>query len=250
MGDGPESGVPKKATLVKARVGCVKTSVYDLPKDPQHTYGMKSVSGEEGVNKIITSWVASDPSAGKVSSKLIVYSNILAIRNGCVTARAMRKYAAEHPKIRRKEALPTNSARVDTRYEGPFGRKSVYSEDPFSDIVQGKFTNFKSEDADYPNISTVTKKGSFPRPRATIASESQVLARQQRESKNVKKHFVMKRFQGIPGTFKLPNNEVPGIPPKPLHEEVLMHPHHKLDHDHANMAPHYAHEEEPHRRVL
>lgn len=245
----PETqGLPKKATMVKPRVGCVRTSVYNLPTNPQHVYGMKSVSGEEGVDKIITSWQASDPSAGKESSKMIVYSNILAIRNGCVTARAMRKYAADHPNIRRKEALPANSARVDTRYEGPFGRKTVYSTDPFADIVQAKYTNFAAEDADYPNTSTITKKGSFPKPKATIASSSQSVVRERLSQQAVKPHFVMKRFQNIKGTFKLPNEKVPGIPDKPLRAEILMHEHHVLDHPHESMAPHYAHELEEHRR--
>jgi len=245
---GPESGLPKKATLIKARVGCVKTTVYDLPKNPNHVYGAKSVSGEEGVDKIITSWVASDPSAGKESSKMIVYSNILAIRNGCVTARAMRKYAEEHPNIRRKEALPADSARVDTRYEGPFGRKTVYSADPFSDVVQGKYHNFAADDNDYPNVSTVTKKGSFPKPRPTVASASQSVIRERKANEGAKKHFCMKRFQNVKASFHLPTQEVPSIPEKPTHAEVLIHHHHNLDHAHASMAPHYAHEEEAHRR--
>lgn len=248
----PETNVaqnlPKKATMVKARVGCVKTSVYALPQNPDHVYGMKSAENEEGVNKIITSWHTSDPSQGKESSKMIVYSNILAIRNGCVTARAMRKYAADHPNIRRKEALPSDSARVDSRYEGPFGRKTVYSTDPFADIVQAKYTNFNADDADYPNTSTVTKKGSFPKPKPTIASASQSVVRERQSQMAVKPHFVMKRFQNIKGTFKLPNVEVAPIPDKPLHAEVFMHHHHTLDHEHANMAPQYAHEAEPHRR--
>lgn len=248
--EGPESpgGLSKKATLVKARVGCVKTSVYDLPKNVGHVYGMKSVSGEEGVDKIITSWVASDPSMGKETSKMIVYSNILAIRNGCVTARAMRKYAEEHPNIRRKEALPANSARVDTRYEGPFGRKSVYSDYPFSDIVQGKFHNFASDDSDYPNVSTVTKKGSFPKPKPTIASASQSVVRERKANETAKPHFCMKRFKKVQGTFHLPDVAVPAIPAKPLHADVLIHHHHHLDHEHADVAPHYAHEQEAHRR--
>lgn len=250
MAEEPETpgGLAKKATMIKARVGCVKTSTYALPTNPGHVYGAPSISGEEGVDKIITSWHASDPSAGKESSKMIVYSNILAIRNGCVTARAMRKYAAEHPNIRRKEALNSSSARVDTRYEGPFGRKTVYSTDPFSDIVQAKYTNFAAEDSDYPNVSTIAKKGSHPKPKATIASASQSIVRERLANQESKKHFCMKRFQNVKGTFQLPKQQVPPIPARPLHPELLIHHHHHLDHEHANMAPHYAHEEEPHRR--
>jgi hypothetical protein len=234
--------------MVKHRVGCVKTTTYNLPTAANHVYGAPSNSNNEGAGAIISNWVTSNPSLGKESSKLIVYSNILAIRNGCVTARAMRKYAAEHPNIRRKEALPANSARVDTRYEGPFGRKTEYSAEPFSDMIQGKYHNFTSEDSDYPNVSTVTKKGSFPKPKPTIASASQSIIRERKANEQTKKHFCMKRFQKVKGTFHLPTQEVPAIPAKPLHAEVLMHHHHHLDHDHANMAPHYAHDGEAHRR--
>jgi hypothetical protein len=36
----------------------------------------------------------------------------------------MRKYIKEHPNIRLKEVLQTNSGRQDSMIEGPFGRKT------------------------------------------------------------------------------------------------------------------------------
>jgi hypothetical protein len=39
--------VPKKCTIMKARVGCVKTSAYHLPP-PDHTFGYTPASDAEG----------------------------------------------------------------------------------------------------------------------------------------------------------------------------------------------------------
>ena len=220
----------RKSTLVKTRVGCVRTSTYDLPQNPNHTYGSKStVNEDEKVGNIITSWVTSNPSAGKESSKLIVFSNILAIKNGCVTSRAMRKYAAEHPNIRRKEALASSSARVDSRFEGPFGRATFSADEGMDQIIQAKYTNFGHSDIDYPDVSSIKKTGSFPKPRATNASQSVATARQNREAKKETKKFCMKRFQNIKGTFTLPNQTVRGIPAKPEHADILVRHHHDLD---------------------
>ncbi len=42
--------VHKKATIIKPRVGCVKTSVYDLPAN-EHTYGFSKVKDPEGAGE-------------------------------------------------------------------------------------------------------------------------------------------------------------------------------------------------------
>lgn len=42
--------LPKKRTIIKDRVGCVKTSTYDLPKDG-FSYGRKSIEGVEGAGE-------------------------------------------------------------------------------------------------------------------------------------------------------------------------------------------------------
>ncbi len=55
---------------------------------------------------------------------MLVYSNVLAIKKGCITAKSMRQYAIDHPNIRLKEVLPTDSTRVDANHEGPFGIKT------------------------------------------------------------------------------------------------------------------------------
>jgi hypothetical protein len=42
------SHVIKKKTIIKDRVGCVRSSIYNLPS-AGHTYGMKSTVSPEGV---------------------------------------------------------------------------------------------------------------------------------------------------------------------------------------------------------
>lgn len=242
-----ESHLQRRSTLVKSKVGCVKASTYDLPQGSDHVYGGTNKVKEEGVGDLLSSWVTSNPSSGKESSKLIVFSNILAIKNGCVTARAMRKYAAEHPNIRRKEALHSSSARVDTRFEGPFGRQTVKEEEGFDSIIQGRFTNYGPEDVDYPDISCIKKTGSFPKPRSTISSRKLNEARLEKLRPKEHKKFCMKRFQNVKGTFHLPNQQVPSIPApgESKHKEVLVHHHHDLDagmYHGRDHHPKYSHE--------
>jgi hypothetical protein len=54
-------------------------------------------------------------------------------------------------------------------------------------IVQARYTNFATDDQDYPNTSVIATKGLMPRPRPTIASESIALARDTAKEK-VKPH--------------------------------------------------------------
>jgi len=51
------SHIVKKRTIIKDRVGCVRTSTYNLPP-ANHTYGMKTVDAPEGAGEIISNWVA------------------------------------------------------------------------------------------------------------------------------------------------------------------------------------------------
>lgn len=44
-------------------------------------------------------------------------------------------------------------------------------------IVQARYTNFSTDDQDYPITATITHKGIMPKPRPTLASESVQLAR-------------------------------------------------------------------------
>mmetsp|Transcript_1439 Transcript_1439/g.2343 ORF Transcript_1439/g.2343 Transcript_1439/m.2343 type:complete len:239 (+) Transcript_1439:223-939(+) len=190
--------IPKKRTMMKDRVGCVRASTYNLPQEG-HTYGAKTPEAAEGAGNIISNWVTANPSLEKKSSKLIVYSNVLAVKHGCITSTSMRQYSIDHPNIRMKEVLNNDSTRVDANHEGPFGIKTKFSEEPIGDILQAKYTNFANEDSDYPSVVSIKKVGFMPSPRPTIASQSQMVARMRKAEKDKPKHFIMKRFQNIQG---------------------------------------------------
>ena len=196
--------ITKRRTLIKERVGCTRTSNYDLPP-LSHAYGKKFQADFENASEVISNWQTSDPSAGKESSKMIVYSNILAVSRGCVTAKAMRQYAIDHPHIRRKESLHNTSARRDAEamIDGPFGTKTIINpEDNMKNIVEGAFHDWSTDDMDYPKKTSAGNIVQLQRPRSTAASNGIMLAREMERYKS-KPHqrFTMKRFQNIPGVL-------------------------------------------------
>ena len=109
--------------MVKNRVGCVRTSTYNLPQHG-HVYGYKQPSDPEGAGSIMSTWVTANPSEHKGAEEIIVYSNVLAIKHGCITSKDMRQYSKDHPCIRLKEMLTDDTARESRTYEGPFGIKT------------------------------------------------------------------------------------------------------------------------------
>lgn len=193
--------LPKKRTMVKDRVGCVRTSTYNLPPEG-HVYGHANTFSDEGAGSIISNWVTANPSLEKKTSKMIVASNVLAIKNGCITATSMRQYAIEHPNIRLKEVLSNDSTRVDANHEGPFGIKTKFSEEPIRDILQAKYTDFKNDDADYPTITSIKKVGYMPAPRTTNAEQKKIEARLKSEQKGEPEPFIMKRFRNVKGKYQ------------------------------------------------
>jgi len=197
--------VPKKSTIVKSRVGCVKTTTYNLP-GADHTYGYSPAPDPEGAGDILSYWVTANPSTGKESTTSHVHQNILAIKNGCITATSMRKYIKEHPNIRLKETVQSDSGRQDSMIEGPFGRKTEYGDENVKNLIEASYTNYNTDDTDYPVLKGFVMHGFMPPPQTTRSSDllQNYIREKQRKEKEPKKHFVMKRFQNIPGTFKLP----------------------------------------------
>ena len=226
----------RKETMVKARVGVCKTSCRNLPSS-DHVYGYKAKTDAEGAGALISTWVTANPSEHEGREEIIVYSNVLAIKHGCITARDMRQCSLlvfllllcaphhlthcqrsltfppdskDHPCIRMKEIL--TEAAPTALFEGPFGIKTKFAEEPLTDIIQGKYTNFATDDQDYPNVSVIANLGLMPKPKSTIASESIAMAREKQHLKETmtKKKFVMKKFQNIKGVALQEIAKVPG----------------------------------------
>lgn len=109
--------------MVKDRVGCVRTSTYALPEG-NHTYGLQKKPDPENAGEIISNWITANPSEMKKSKSMTVYQNILSIKHGCVTAKAMRQFGIDHPNIRLKEQLGNESGRPGPSHDGAFGIKT------------------------------------------------------------------------------------------------------------------------------
>ena len=146
-----EDPTKRKRTMVKDRVGVCRASTFNLPQS-DHVYGYKAKTDDEGAGALISTWVTANPSEHKGAEEIIVYSNVLAIKHGCITARDMRQYAKDHPCIRMKEIL--TEAAPTAQFEGPFGIKTKFAEEPLTDIIQARYTNFATEDQGTQNYST------------------------------------------------------------------------------------------------
>lgn len=199
--------------MIKDRVGCSKTSSRNLP-DSSFVYGLKNEANPEGAGEIISNWVTADPSASKDSVRSHVHSNILAIKHGCVTAKAQRKFAEDHQNIKMKEVINVNMDESSSAYEGPFGRKTEYADENVGSLVRGKYTNFENDDADYPHIDGLVDKGAIPAPKGTKTSIMQADINKRKAAKLAgkstdsppKSHFTMKKFQNVPGKLNLPRS--------------------------------------------
>jgi len=196
--DNVPSYITKKRTIIKPRVGCVRTTTYDLPNDA-FTYGKANEVMDEGAGDIISNWITANPSAAKQSQKMVVAQNILAVKKGCITAKSMRQYGLDHPNVRMKEVLIADNGNSTggANHEGPFGKKTVFADEGIGSLIQARYTNFENEDVDYPSITTIKKTGSLPKPKPTRASLSVAEAREKAEESKQQKRFCMKRFQNV-----------------------------------------------------
>ena len=88
------------------------------------------------------------------------------------------------------------------------------SKDSMNDILATKYTNYVTEDVDYPILKGFLMHGYMPAPRGTRSSELQATTVKKRVEDETapRKHFVMKRFQNIPGKFQLPTANSVGSP--------------------------------------
>lgn len=202
------SHVTKRRTMIKDRVGCVRSSVMDLPPS-DHVYGRKLPTDQEGAGALISSWVTANPSLFHEVGKKNVYSNVLALKHGYITAKGMRQYAKEHPNIRMKESLTEDSIKVRGPHEGPFGIKTAVPDVPFSNIIQGRFVNYANDDGDYPDVSCIKKKGAMPPPKSTVASDLLLKTRKEvSEETPGKPRFIISKFKNVKSTME----KYPGFP--------------------------------------
>merc|ERR1719353_286927 len=85
----------KRATMVRDRVGCVKTSTRDLPGN-EHAHGLEVKRDQEGAGQVISRWQTPVLSKPKTQSISIVEQNKRAAMSGARNASDFRKYQKNH----------------------------------------------------------------------------------------------------------------------------------------------------------
>ena len=99
-----------------------------------------------------------------------------------------------------KVALTGNNFNV----EGPFGKASEQTNpQDFTDIMQTKFTDYSTEDADYPVLKGFVMHGYMPKPRDTKSSAllAKYIKQKEQDKEKQAKRFCMKRFQNVQSNF-------------------------------------------------
>lgn len=141
-----------------------------------------------------------------VSSAYLVKQNILAVKNGYITAAAMRKYRKEHPTI---HSVATNISSDNAREIGGdkvYGKKSYSESETAEDLVKARFTDFHNYGSDYPEVEGYFRPGYMPPPRPTRSSalKAKVVMERLSRSNKPEKYFVLKKFQNVPQRCGIP----------------------------------------------
>jgi len=184
----------KKKTMIKDRVGEVRSTSYVLPST-SHTFGKACQKDNEGAGEVLTTWVAATPSQPKESQRSFVKTNKKALMEGCLTAQSQRAYARAHPDIRFKHVSGKKAESVSVPFKGPYGIGTAGQDESIRPLIEVDYTSFEKDDANYPDLSKLTKKGRLPPPRPTAASNGHDV--RQRPAPEPKSEWVMKRFQNV-----------------------------------------------------
>jgi len=189
----PPPGLKKK-TMIKDNIGSVRATAYALPEGG-HTYGKGCVKDPEDAGNVMQKWVHSTPSEPKESQRSFVKTNSLALKEGCITAKAQRAYAQDHPDIRFKQHAYTKAEPPKPPYMGPYGVPTSGADESIRSLIEAGYTSFEGDVSDYPDFTGMVKKGRVCKPRPTKASIGHdVRSAPPAEEKAL---FKMKKFQNV-----------------------------------------------------
>jgi len=171
-----KSGRAMRRTMVKDQIGNVRTSTFNLPGD-DFVYGAQVKPDIEGAGAVLSKWVVGTPSQPKESQQSFIKTNRQATKQGFISAKEQREFARAHPEITftppalKKEREIAESKR--RHFDGPFGmRTNADARESVNELIQAKYTSFSNDEADYPDVSGMKKKGALPKPKATKASRT------------------------------------------------------------------------------
>lgn len=160
----------KKKTMIKDRVGSVRTTSYQLPEE-KHVYGKADIKDDEGAGVVMSQWIASTPSQPKESQRSFIKTNKLALKEGCLTAKSQRAYAQEHQDIRftQPSGRPT-ATRAEPPFKGPYGAVTKDQGESIRRLIEAGYTDWLEDGIDYPDLSALEQKRRLKAPKATKAS--------------------------------------------------------------------------------
>ena len=189
----------KKRTMIKDRVGMVRTTSYDLP-GKRHVYGKAEVKDSEDAGVVMSDWVASVPSQPKESQRSFVKTNKFALKDGCITAKSQREFAQAHQNIRFKQPQPKGTNKhYSVPYKGPYGlfNKDQGAGESIRALIEAQYTDWVNAEADYPDLSSLEKKRRLKAPKPTKASAGHDVRSKTVAATEKKEVFKMKKFAAV-----------------------------------------------------
>mmetsp|Transcript_24047 Transcript_24047/g.33206 ORF Transcript_24047/g.33206 Transcript_24047/m.33206 type:complete len:224 (+) Transcript_24047:88-759(+) len=202
-----------RRTMIKDKIGEVRSTTYDLP-DNEFVYGAHSHPDPEGAGAVLSKWVVGTPSQPKESQQSFIKTNRQATMSGCITARQQREFAKAHPEITfTPPALKKERELAESRrrhFDGPFGmRTNADARESVNELIAAKYTSFRHDETDYPDLTGMKKKGALPKPKPTQASRAlQEAGRRKVESRAVidappatgaaSADFKLSKFKNVP----------------------------------------------------
>ena len=185
----------KKKTMIKDRVGCVRTTAYELP-DEKHVFGKADLKDSEDAGVVMSRWIASTPSQPKESQRSFIKTNKCALKEGCLTAKSQRAYAQEHQDIRftQPSGKPTSTSHAPP-FKGPYGAVTKDQGESIRKLIEAGYTDWLEDGIDYPDLSALEQKRRLKAPKATKASVGHDI--RSKEEVVAKEPFKMKRFAKV-----------------------------------------------------
>ncbi|GMH60337.1 hypothetical protein TrRE_jg12004 [Triparma retinervis] len=182
----------KRRTMVKPIVGKCRTQTYNLPSDPNFTYGMVNQVTGESAGAVVSSWDVSKKSVAQTTSTSFPATNIAALSEGCLSSKDQRAFAVANPVMKTKPEVGSPKKKFIPKV-GPlgFGIQSEQNEIPMSLVMSAPDDG---PERDYPVFSQHAK-GKMPPPRPT--KSSQLYAQKNEVVENPVDSFKMKKFKNV-----------------------------------------------------
>jgi hypothetical protein len=128
--------------LAKNEIGHSKRTTYDLPKDPEHSFGVKNVPDKEGAGKVILTWKEHTPNPDSVPGRDFLKLNKMSVKDKALTPQQVNEYRKTHDARRetgkKHVAEKANPLPSHANPEHTYGIKTKYNED-IKELVESRY---------------------------------------------------------------------------------------------------------------